>query len=669
MSREADFLTENLFNQPIMFLKIGTIVIDRYVIEKVLGSGGMGNVYLATDKTIPNGRPCAIKETPTPADDPPTREQYVRIRALQMEADIMSKLHHPAIPRVFDFFPWQRRHYLVMDHIDGQTLSDRLVTQITEHGTGFDEPTVIGWALLICDLFDYLHTQNPPVIHRDIKPENFILTPQNDLRMIDYGIARRLTGGQRITELGSQGYAPPESYHGTGDPRTDIYSLGAMMHALLTGKDPRHVPLFAWDQHRARKYRPALSQEIDDIIMRCLQTEMRDRWKSARELREALITLRQFLQRSQPGQEPPRVGRVATPSNPSGTIPRETYRPPDVADVEGDLRDIPALAPPIAWVFEAQGAIRSSPAVRDDLVYFGAHDAHLYALSLRDGRQQGAFAVNGNVCSDPIVTERSVLFGAEDGHMYALNRSLTRKQWSYPIGKPIVATPALCGDLVIIGANDGQVYAFPLTGGEPRWRFETWGPVRGTLGAFGEQIVFGSQDQRIYALNVEGRRLWHCTTRDKVEAPPIVRRGVIYIGGMDQHLYALDQEHGTLLWKRRLEGCILTAAAARDGRIYAGSADGRIICLDARNGETRWRYNVHSQITSDLVLRDQRLYFGCADGGMYCLDGHRQEVCWRHQAGGAIVTRPALVNGLVIIGSVDHRVYALHDTSAAAQEA
>src|SRR6185437_14590286 len=163
-----------------------------------------------------------------------------------------------------------------------------------------------------------LHHQDPPVIHRDIKPENFILTPQNELRMIDYGIARRLSGNQRITEQGTQGYAAPESYHGYGDPRTDIYSLGAMMHALLTGKDPRHVPLFAWDQHRARHYRPTLSQEIDDIIMRCLQTEMRDRWPGAHELREALLALRQFHLRARPSQESERQAHDVKPSHPSG---------------------------------------------------------------------------------------------------------------------------------------------------------------------------------------------------------------------------------------------------------------------------------------------------------------------------------------------------------------
>lgn len=662
---QEDFSTEHLFNQPILFLKSGTVVADRYVIEKVLGSGGMGNVYLATDRTIPNGRPCAIKETPTPADDPPTREQHVRVRALQMEADIMSKLHHPAIPRVFDFFAWQRRHYLVMDHIDGQTLNDRLVAQIKEYGSGFDEDLVITWALLICDLFEYLHHQDPPVIHRDIKPENFILTPTNELRMIDYGIARRLIGNQRITEQGTQGYAAPESYHGYGEPRTDIYSLGAMMHALLTGKDPRHVPLFAWDQHRARKYRPSLSQEIDDIIMRCLQTEIRDRWASARELREALLTLRQAKLRAQPGAESGRVAHMITPSHPSGLFPGGTPRP--IKTLGDDIFPMPALAPRIAWVFEAQGPIRSSPVMRDDLVYFGAHDGHLYALSVADGKLTGAFLAGGNIVSDPAITERSVFFGAEDGIMYAINRSLTRQQWSFPIRKPIVATPALLGDLVVIGANDGQVYAFSQSGGEPRWRFETFGPVRGTIGAFQERVVFGSHDQRIYAVDAAGQRVWYRTTRDKVEALPVVRRGVLFIGSMDQHLYALEQEHGTILWKRRLEGCILTAAAAREGRVYVGSTDGRITCLDATTGETKWRHNVGSQITSDLVLREQRLYFGCADNSMYCLDTHRQEVCWRHQAGGPIVTRPLLVNGLVIIGSVDHRIYALHDAPTTAE--
>lgn len=654
MAEAIDFTTANLQGQQVAFLKSGTLIANRYVIERVLGSGGMGSVYLANDRGFPGGRPCAIKETPTPSDDPPTPQQAIRLNALKSEADIMSKLHHASIPVVYDYFAWQRRHYLVMEHIEGETLNDILKRKLLETHIGFDEPVVIEWAILICNLFDYLHNQSKPVIHRDCKPDNFIITPENQLKMLDYGIARRLIYEKDkpnpITALGAQGYAAPESYRGEGDQRTDIYSLGAMMHALLTGHDPQLVSFFEWEKFRPRRFRPTLTKEIEEIIMCCLQQDMNKRWPTAKELRHALIALREFFR------------RAPTTQGPTGQI---TNRPGTHASSALSLTNNTTpwrpMAPNIAWVFEAKGVVRSSPRVYKDSVFFGAHDATMYSLNVHDGAVKGAFSVNGNICSDPAITDKSIFFGTEDGWMYALDHALTRKQWSYSTGKAILSSPTLIDDMVVIGSNNNLIYGFPQAGTEPRWKFETAGEVRSSFATINDLIICGSHDQRIYALDVKGNRKWWRTTRDKVEALPVAMGNMILIGSVDQYLYALDSEQGEPIWRQRLDGCILTGAAINEHRIFVGSSDGVITCLEARTGFEKWRYNVGSQITTDLVLRDQRLYFGCADGGMYCMDTKRKEMIWRHQAGGSIVTRPLLVNNLVIIGSLDHRVYALHD--------
>lgn len=667
MAEALDFTTANLQGQQVAFLKSGTIIANRYVIERVLGSGGMGSVYLAIDRGFPGGRPCAIKETPTPADDPPTPQQMIRMNALREEADIMSKLHHASIPVVYDYFHWQRRHYLVMEHIEGETLNDKLKRKLVETRAGFDEPAVIEWGILICNLFDYLHNQNPPVIHRDCKPDNFIITPDNQLKMIDYGIARRLIYEgdtlNPITALGAQGYAAPESYQRYGDQRTDLYSLGAMMHALLTGHDPQLVPLFEWEKFRPRRFRPTLTKEFEDIIMSCLQHDMNRRWPSAKELRHALITLREYFRRAPNTEGPafigiPATGMPSTVKHESGTL----------SHTDKTITHWRALAPKIAWIFEAKGVVRSSPRLYKDSIYFGAHDSTMYRLNVHDGVLQGSLAVNGNICSDPAITEKSIFFGTEDGWMYAVDHALTRKQWNYATGKAILSSPTVIDDLVVIGSNNHLIYGFPQAGGEPRWKFETAGEVRSSFATINDLIICGSHDQRIYALDVKGHKKWWRTTRDKVEALPVAMDNVIIIGSVDQYLYALDSELGEPIWRQRLDGCILTGAAVNENRIFVGSADGVITCLDARTGVEKWRYNVGSQITTDLVLRDQRVYFGCADGGMYCLDTKRKEIIWRHQAGGSIVTRPLLVNNLVIIGSLDHRVYALYDGPTASHK-
>jgi serine/threonine protein kinase len=186
-------------------------------------------VYQAQDTK--RGTLVAIKEMSLSTVS--TNERPQAIQNFLAEARILSRLNHPNLPAFTDFFTEGARHFLVMEFIDGSTLEDLL-----ERNNGpFSEPRVLGWARQLCDVLDYLHNQQPPVIFRDMKPGNVMLTRSGRIKLIDFGIARlfRNSGSQDTQLLGTPGFAPPEQYGGAQtDERTDIYSLAMTLFQLLT---------------------------------------------------------------------------------------------------------------------------------------------------------------------------------------------------------------------------------------------------------------------------------------------------------------------------------------------------------------------------------------------------------------------------------------------------
>ncbi|HYB02012.1 MAG TPA: serine/threonine-protein kinase [Ktedonobacteraceae bacterium] len=196
---------------------------------KVIGHGGMAAVYQANDTR--QGNLVAIKEMSL--SNVPANERSQAIQNFLAEARILSRLNHPNLPAFTDFFTEGARHFLVMEYIDGSTLEDLL-----DRNKGpFSEPRVLGWARQLCDVLEYLHSQQPPVIFRDMKPSNIMLTRSGRIKLIDFGIARlfRTRGSQDTQLLGTPGFAPPEQYGSAQtDERSDIYSLAMTLFQLLT---------------------------------------------------------------------------------------------------------------------------------------------------------------------------------------------------------------------------------------------------------------------------------------------------------------------------------------------------------------------------------------------------------------------------------------------------
>lgn len=265
-------------------LPADTMLEDRYVIVKTLGRGGMGAVYQALDLRLDNAA-VAIKEMSTAALGEGKVEESVE--AFKKEARMLSKLDHPSLPRITDFFSvGEERWYLVMEYIPGETLK-----QIVKRKGPLPQSDVLEWGMQICDILDYLHNQEPPVIFRDLKPSNIMLHRDGRIKLIDFGISRHFKPGMEADTIsyGSHGYSPPEQYGDKQtDARSDIYSLGATMHHLLTAIDPKLTP-FSFEP--VTKY-VAVSPAVEAAVMKALSMNPGERPASALEFKQILEAAR-----------------------------------------------------------------------------------------------------------------------------------------------------------------------------------------------------------------------------------------------------------------------------------------------------------------------------------------------------------------------------------------
>jgi serine/threonine protein kinase/thioredoxin-like negative regulator of GroEL len=251
----------------------------------------MGAVYRATDTRF--NRPCAVKEMLDNFHQESEREDAKRW--FSREATLLLDLNHPCIPRVRDFFAEGGRNYLVMDFIDGYTLAQMLDLEGNVKGiggtSGITEARARSWTRQICSVLSYLHRQTPPIIFRDLKPSNIMVTKQDEIKLIDFGIARPFQPQAGATVIMTIGYAPPEQLGGRPEPRSDLYALGATLHRLLTRHDPANNKGSVFSFPPVRSLRPDISLAFNQVVMRALEQNLEQRWSSADEMERAVLNL------------------------------------------------------------------------------------------------------------------------------------------------------------------------------------------------------------------------------------------------------------------------------------------------------------------------------------------------------------------------------------------
>lgn len=255
-------------------LNIGELFFEKYRVVQFLGKGGMGSVYLAENINV--GNLWAIKEINYTAGGPVD---------LLAEPEILKRLKHPHMPRIVDVIRTEGSIYIVEDYFEGQNLRELLNNRQLCR-----EDHVVKWARQLAEILIYLHSLKPaPIIYRDLKPGNIIIDDNNDLKLVDFGIAREYREDATRSLYGSRGYAAPEQYRGQYDERTDIYGFGATFYHVLAG-----VKYNPARPVRLKENNKSFSEGIDYIIDKCLKEDPKSRYQAASELYKDLKFIHKF---------------------------------------------------------------------------------------------------------------------------------------------------------------------------------------------------------------------------------------------------------------------------------------------------------------------------------------------------------------------------------------
>lgn len=253
-------------------LSNGQLLDGKYQVIRTLGQGGMSTVYLCKNIRLENL--WAIKEV---------KKEMMGQMDFLAEPNILKNLSHPGIPRVVDIFYEEDNLYIVEDYIKGETLQDYI------NNSNSKEPEQIcRITLRICEIIEYLHSFNPPIIYRDLKPSNVMISPDDKVVLIDFGISRIYKHGEDkdTIYMGSKGYAAPEQY-GIEQTciQTDVYGLGAVMYFMITGKAPSALlePL------KDESYSSEIKLDLKRIVQKAMQIDIEDRYSSVEEIRKAIF--------------------------------------------------------------------------------------------------------------------------------------------------------------------------------------------------------------------------------------------------------------------------------------------------------------------------------------------------------------------------------------------
>ncbi len=271
-------------------LLVGCIVLNRYIVERMLGKGGFGAVYLVRDKRVKSNM-FALKEV----IEPGKRE----LEDFMFEGAVLARLDHPALPRVYRTIEDEKnvRAYMLMDYVEGPNL-EVLRKKQPEHRFSVARTVKIMTPLI--DAVNYLHRQHPPIIHRDIKPANIIVPETEDASvLVDFGIAKEFDEDSTtaVVRRCSPGYAAPEQYAKGTDTRTDIYALAATCYTLITGQVPTDAlyritslgsqvadPLMP-----VKELVPTVPQHVSDAISKAMSINSNERFATVEEFWQAIL--------------------------------------------------------------------------------------------------------------------------------------------------------------------------------------------------------------------------------------------------------------------------------------------------------------------------------------------------------------------------------------------
>lgn len=269
------------------------------------------------------------------------------------------------------------------------------------------------------------------------------------------------------------------------------------------------------------------------------------------------------------------------------------------------------------------------------------------------------FQCRGSV-SSPALSGGTLFIGCDDDKLYALDAASGAVKWSFKTGGPVASSPAVGEGLVYAGSYDGNFYAIDAASGQERWRFATGGERR-----FSAPHLHGA----VPAAEVMPDPF------DFYLSSPVLANGLVYFGGGDHKIHALDARSGVPKWEFATGQVVHGSPAVADGVLYAGSWDSRLYALDAATGREKWRFQagtddkIHNQegFQSSPAVAGGIVYVGCRDSRLYALDAATGRKIWDYDNKGSwVIGSPAVREGTVYFATADTGLFHAVDAKTGA---
>ena len=364
--------------------------------------------------------------------------------------------------------------------------------------------------------------------------------------------------------------------------------------------------------------------------------------------------------------------------------------------------DGPPETPAQAWTFEVVGDGYSSPAVANGVVYFGGidedfgtgehgevgvKDVNLYAVDAQTGQERWRFATEGSIFSSPAVVDDVVYFGSDDAGFYAVDAASGSQLWRFGAEGSIASSPVVADDAVYFTDRDGYLYALDAATGRELWRFrvsereftaegwDSWDAGTWSSPAVVDGTVYtGSSDGHLYAVDAAtGVERWRFKTKGDVWVAPAVANGIVYFGSYDTHLYAVDAATGAEVWRYKTPYRIRSSPAVIGRVVVFGSKDGNLHAVDAERGDERWRYRPDFQwatiwTSSPVIVRKKNLAYvgvnywsGSSGGGLVlAVDMDSGEEAWQTKLPGpGFDSTLTITEDAIFVTGAEGTVYAL----------
>lgn len=329
----------------------------------------------------------------------------------------------------------------------------------------------------------------------------------------------------------------------------------------------------------------------------------------------------------------------------------------------GSLPDKPVLA----WSFVTGGAILSSPAIVDGVVYFGSSDQAVYALSFADGKKLWSFATDDMIEAPPLVHEGRVFIGSSDFFLYALDAKTGELAWKFETEDKILGganwwRDADGHDRIVFGSYDTRLYCVDASSGKKLWDYKTDNYVNGTPAILGDRIVFGGCDAVLHVVSAKsGEAVAQIALGDECHvAGSVALAGErVYLGDYGNEFVCVDLQTGERAWAYTNPAHpFFSSPAIGEDRVVFGGRDKKLHCAARADGKPLWTFPTRRKVDGSPVICGDKVVFGSGDGRLYVLRVADGKLVWEYEIGQSIYSSPAVVDGTIVVGANDGRLYA-----------